>query len=458
MFRKVLIANRGEVAVRIARTCRRLGVATVGVYSEADRGLLHTQEVDESYELGPAPLAQSYLNQAALLEALKASGADAVHPGYGLLSEHAGFAQAVESACAKMIGPGVAALNAFGDKLSARALAKAQGIEPPPGTADAVDPNADEALRESARSIGLPLIVKAAGGGGGIGMSVVREWSELGPAAKACAQRGAAAFGDGRVYLERYLQRPRHIEVQVLRDRQGQVQVWGERECSVQRRHQKMIEESPSPAQALDSATRTRLFEQSARLMGSLPYEGLATVEYVADSHGRVYFLEVNPRLQVEHGVTEMTFGVDLVEKQLRVAAGQPLEHGPGQPRGHAIEVRIYAEDPRRNFLPQPGRLSRLRWPTTDPQHLRIETGLTEGDNITPHYDPLLAKMLAWGESRAEACRRLRDALAAVEIKLEGKTAERRTNRDLLLHLLNCPEFESGDYSTDLVSLRPEPV
>lgn len=458
MFRKVLIANRGEVAVRIARTCRRLGVATVGVYSEADRGHLHTQQTDEAFELGPAPLAQSYLNQAALLEAIAACGADAVHPGYGLLSEHAGFARAVEATGAKMIGPGVAALEAFGDKLSARALARAQGIEPPPGTTDAVDPASDEALEQSARALGLPLIVKASGGGGGIGMSVVRRLSELGPAARACAQRGAAAFGNDRVYLERYLKEPRHLEVQILRDHQGEVHVWGERECSVQRRHQKIIEESPSPAQTLDSAARTKLFEQSARLVGSLPYEGLATVEYVSDASGEVYFLEVNPRLQVEHGVTEMRFGIDLVEQQVRVAAGEPLQPAAGPPRGHAIEVRLYAEDPRRNFLPQPGRLRRLRWPAADPKHLRIETGLSEGDEVTPHYDPMIAKLLAWDTTRDRARQRLCEALSATELELEGKTAERRTNRDLLLHLLTCPEFASGNYSTDLVSLRPEPA
>jgi acetyl-CoA carboxylase biotin carboxylase subunit/3-methylcrotonyl-CoA carboxylase alpha subunit len=375
MFKKVLIANRGEVSVRISRTCRRLGIESVAVYSDADTGSLQVESANSAIRLGEAPLQKSYLNVAALLGAIAESGADAVHPGYGLLSENAEFAARVRAAGVAFIGPETRVLETFGDKLQARALARSLGVEPPPGTDQAIDPADPTHTLEVAQGIGLPLIVKAAGGGGGIGMLRVDDWAALGAAASTCSERGRAAFGDPRVYLERYLERPRHIEVQVLCAGRGRGWTFGERECSVQRRHQKLIEESPSPAAFLnDTDARARLWKSALDLVGSQPYVGLATVEFIVDQAGTPYFLEVNPRLQVEHGVTELTYGIDLVELQLRAAAGDAIELPARAPEGHAVEVRLYAEDPERGFLPQPGQLERFRFPNGDAT-LRVDTG-----------------------------------------------------------------------------------
>jgi 3-methylcrotonyl-CoA carboxylase alpha subunit len=453
LFKKVLVANRGEVALRIIRTCRRLGLRTVAVYSDADATALHVESADEAFRLGEAPLLKSYLSQSALLDAIRKSGADAVHPGYGLLSENAEFAAAVRAQGVAFVGPDTAALTTFGDKLAARALARSLGVEPPPGTPAAIDPTDGEGLRAAAQSIGLPLIVKAAGGGGGIGMQRVESWSELAAAATTCSQRGGAAFGDPRVYLERYLERPRHIEVQVLSAGDGRAWSFGERECSVQRRHQKLVEETPSPAAFLANApdARPALLASASRIITAVDYVGLATVEFVVDAQGTPYFLEVNPRLQVEHGVTEMVFDIDLVELQLMAVAGEPLSlPASSRPSGHAVEVRLYAEDPERGFLPQPGVLDRFSFPTQS-RTFRVDTGFREGDTITPHYDPLLAKVLAHGDTRAEAIERLLDGLAQTQIHLRAKAGPKRTNLEWIAAIVNSDAFRSGQYTTHLV-------
>jgi 3-methylcrotonyl-CoA carboxylase alpha subunit len=452
MFDKVLIANRGEVAVRIIQTCRRLGVRTVAVYSDADANAPNVELADEAVRLGEAPLAKSYLNMPALLEAIRSSGADAVHPGYGLLSENASFAAAVRQQGATFIGPTTEALATFGDKLAARALALELGVSPPPGTDAAVDPEDAEALQRAGHAVGLPLIVKAAGGGGGIGMLRVDRIEDLGRAVASCAQRGQSAFGNAKVYLERYLERPRHIEVQVVCAGRDQAWAVGERECSVQRRHQKLIEECPSPASFLERpGARAALLEDALRIVRSQDYVGLATVEFVVDAAGTPYFLEVNPRLQVEHGITELVFGVDLVELQLLATAGDPISVPPTRSaNGHAVEVRLYAEDPDRGFIPQPGVLERFSFPAQAPD-FRVDTGYRAGDIVTQHYDPLLAKVMAHGPTRPAAIARLLQGLEATDIQLTGKTGPKRSNLELMKQLLGNPAFVSGEYTTHLV-------
>jgi 3-methylcrotonyl-CoA carboxylase alpha subunit len=451
MFQKILIANRGEVAVRIERTCRRLGISSVAVFSDADAQALHVQNADAAFRLGEAPLAKSYLNRAALLDAIRQSGADAVHPGYGLLSENAEFAAAVRALGVSFIGPETSVLETFGDKLAARALARSLGVEPPPGTEQAIDPGDAARTLEAGRAVGLPLIVKAAGGGGGIGMVRVDDFAQLAQAAVSCSERGAAAFGNPRVYLERYLERPRHIEVQILCAGRNRGWVFGERECSVQRRHQKLIEESPSPAAFLaQRGARQRLWLSALELVSSQPYVGLATVEFIVDQKGVPYFLEVNPRLQVEHGITELVYGVDLVELQLRVSSGEELELPELAPLGHAVEVRLYAEDPARGFIPQPGLLEEFSFPAEDAS-FRVDTGFRPGDTITPHYDPLLAKVMAHGATRQEAIERLLAGLRETRITLTGKTGPKQTNLPLMVRVAGGEPFRSGDYTTHLL-------
>jgi acetyl/propionyl-CoA carboxylase alpha subunit len=434
------------------------------VYSDADADALHVEQADEAFRLGEAPLQKSYLNRPALLHAIRSSHADGVHPGYGLLSENADFAAAVQTAGATFIGPAPATLETFGDKLKARALARSLGVAPPPGTDSAVDPEDAAGLRQAADAIGFPLIVKAAGGGGGIGMLRVDGLPELEAAVATCSQRGLAAFGDARVYLERYLERPRHIEVQVLCAGHGKAWALGERECSVQRRHQKLIEESPSPAAFLagSAAPRQKLLASALELVASQDYVGLATVEFVVDAAGNPFFLEVNPRLQVEHGITEMVFGVDLVELQLLTVARDPIPLPlPSSPSGHAVEVRLYAEDPARNFMPQPGVLEQFSFPKAD-STFRVDTGFREGDTITPHYDPLLAKVMALGDTRQSAIARLIQGLSQTRIQLLGKTGPRRSNLELMTELLGSDTFRSGEYTThllaELAQARPVPI
>jgi acetyl-CoA carboxylase biotin carboxylase subunit/3-methylcrotonyl-CoA carboxylase alpha subunit len=458
MFGKVLIANRGEIACRIARTCRRLGIRTVAVYSDADKGALHVEQADQAVGIGPPPVKDSYLRAGAIVAAAKDTGAEAVHPGYGLLSESSAFAREVRAAGLFFIGPSEEALEALGDKMKARQVAAAAGVPAVPGLDEPLPD--DEALavrvaRECADRIGYPVLVKAVGGGGGIGMQVAEVADKLERALKSCADRARAAFGDRRVYIERYLGSPRHIEVQGLADGRGRTVSLGERECSVQRRHQKIIEESPSPLFVGDEgqAKRVRLEQAALAIFRQVQYAGAGTCEFIVDDASRPYFLEVNARLQVEHPVTEMCTGIDLVEEQLRIAAGESLSDEvaakAGVRDGHAIEMRIYAEDPSRSFLPQPGKLERLVWPKTE-DNLRVETGVRQGDTITPFYDPLLAKIVAHGRDRADAIFRLDRALAATEIELLGPKGVARTNLEFGREVLASEAFRSGVYDTHL--------
>jgi len=455
VFRRILVANRGEIALRVMRTCRRLGIETVAVYSDADQATPHVRFADRSVRLGPPPVKDSYLNVEALVRAIAETGADAVHPGYGLLSENADFARAVAAAGAMFIGPPPSALEAFGDKITARAVARSVGVAPPPGTDGPLDPADASAVDSAAQSIGFPVLVKAAGGGGGIGMQIVRTAGELAKAVETCAARGKAAFSDARVYLEKYVDAPRHIEVQVFRDKQGASVALGERECSVQRRHQKIIEESPSPARFFagpeGEERRQRLFADALRIVEAAAYEGAGTVEFVSDQSGTLYFLEVNARLQVEHPVTEMVTGLDLVELQLDIASGKPIPATvlAGTRSGHAVEARVYAEDPKKGFIPQPGRIERLAWPAESPG-VRIDSGVEEGGEVTSYYDPMIAKVVAHGKDRGEAIARLDAALAATELRLAGPKGPRATNLDFLRQVLADSRFAAGTYDTSL--------
>src|SRR5277367_2886868 len=399
-FEKVLIANRGEIARRVIRTCKRLGIGTVAVYSEADRDAPHVTDADESIAIGPAPAKDSYLNVDAILDALRQTGAQAVHPGYGFLSEKSAFARAVAAAGVTFIGPPPAVLDAFGDKMKARHVALSAGTRPVPGTDEPIAIDTPEGVAHAksvAATVGYPVVVKAVGGGGGIGMQVVQDEAGIERALKSCSDRGKASFADPRVYLERYVAEPRHIEVQVFSDTHGHAYALGERECSVQRRHQKIVEESPSPAAFFageaGGAKRRDLYAAALRVVTKVGYIGAGTCEFIADANGDLFFLEVNARLQVEHPVTEMVTGLDLVELQLRVAAGEPLpDLSSIGPRGHSIEVRVYAEDPAKGFIPKPGPIDELVWAggAGEPQTpaLRVESGVRAGSKVTPFYDP----------------------------------------------------------------------
>ncbi len=454
MFRKVLVANRGEIARRVFRTCKRMGIATVAVYSEADRDAPHVHEADEACPVGLAPAKDSYLNLEAIVGATRATGADAVHPGYGFLSEKATFARAVADAGATFVGPPPSVLESFGDKMKARAVALRAGTQPVPGTDEPLDIDTEEgrvAAADAAKAIGYPILVKAVGGGGGIGMQVVADESALARALRACSDRGKASFADPRVYLERYVAEPRHIEVQIFCDTHGQAFALGERECSVQRRHQKVIEESPSPASFLcgseGAQRRAALFAAALRVVRSVGYVGAGTCEFLFDEGGNFYFLEVNARLQVEHPVTELVTGLDLVEWQLRVAAGEKLPAlDRVTPSGHAIEGRVYAEDPSKGFLPRPGSIDTLVWAggrgEEQSRTLRIESGVRQGSLVTPYYDPMIAKVAVWGETRAEAIAELDRALATTTL------APCVTNISFLRRILGEQEFLSGHYDT----------
>jgi 3-methylcrotonyl-CoA carboxylase alpha subunit len=453
-FEKVLVANRGEIARRVMRTCRRLGIATVAVYSEADCDAPHVADADEAVLVGPPPAKDSYLNVDAVLEAVRRTGAGAVHPGYGFLSERSAFARAVADAGAVFVGPPPAVLDAFGDKMKARHVALAAGTRPVPGTDEPIAIDSVEGLdgaKTAARAIGYPIMVKAVGGGGGIGMQIVPDEAGIERALKTCSDRGRAAFADARVYLERYVDQPRHIEVQVFCDGHGAAYALGERECSVQRRHQKIIEETPSPASFFTGdageARRRELHAAALRVVKSVGYLGAGTCEFIADARGDLFFLEVNARLQVEHPVTEMVTGLDLVELQLRVAAGEPLPDLSKVVRtGHAVEARVYAEDPSKGFIPKPGSIDELVWAggagEAQTRALRIESGVRAGSKVTPFYDPMIAKVAAWGETRSAAIDALASALAGTTI------APCTTNVAFLRDLLASSEFRAGAYDT----------
>jgi acetyl-CoA carboxylase biotin carboxylase subunit/3-methylcrotonyl-CoA carboxylase alpha subunit len=399
-------------------------------------------------------LAESYLNLDALLRAIEHSSADAVHPGYGLLSEDPRFAQAVQKLGVTFVGPDASALATLGDKIQARALARKQGIPLAPGTQQPLDPDDQEAVQSAARDIGFPILVKAAAGGGGIGMQKAMHETDLTKAVESCRTLAKRAFHDDRVYLERLLLRPRHIEVQVVADTHGNVRAVGDRECSVQRRHQKVVEEAPSPAAFLTRAARVEVYAKAERLVRAAGCVGVSTVEFIADSEAsppELYFLEVNARLQVEHPVTEFLTGLDLVEIQLAIASGRALDDGvrPPDEGGHAVEARLYAEDPERGFIPQPGTLEELHFPEMD--GIRVDAGYETGDRITPYYDPLIAKIVAHGKDRQEAIAHLSRALTDCRVRLVGNKGPRKTNLEFLSRVLKAPAFVSGTYDTHLL-------
>src|SRR5438552_5293284 len=441
MFRSVLVANRGEIARRIFRACRQLGVKTIAVYSEADRDAPHVRDADHAVLIGPAPARESYLSIARIIGAARTAGAEAVHPGYGFLSENWRFAEACREAGLVFIGPAPSAIRAMGDKTEARRLMAAAGVPIVPGTPRAVG-DADEAARLGGANR-FPLILKAAAGGGGIGMARVNALPELAAAFAAATRRAEAAFGASAVYIERYLERPRHVEVQVFGDAAGNVVHLHERDCSIQRRHQKLVEESPAPhlpAQTKDGLTAAAV--AGARAIG---YVNAGTMEFLVDAAGSFYFLEMNTRIQVEHPVTEEVTGLDLVVEQLRVAAGERLSW-PQEAivqRGAAIEVRVYAEDPDKNFLPSPGTIARLEVPAGD--GLRVESGVESGSVVPVHYDPLLFKLIAVGAERAEALARLRAALEATV----GEGV--RSTVPFLRKVLDHPDVRRGVLHTQMV-------
>jgi acetyl-CoA carboxylase, biotin carboxylase subunit len=453
-IRKVLVANRGEIAVRVMRTCREMGIATVAVYSDADRGSLHVRFADEAVRIGPPPSRESYLVADRIVDAARATGADAIHPGYGFLSEKADFARALEAAGLTFIGPRPESMDAMGVKTTARKNMQAAGVPTVPGSAA---PIADEREAKAfADQLGYPVMIKAAAGGGGKGMKKC-ERSEDFPALWQSARREAAsAFGDDRMYLEKFLDQPRHVEIQVFADEQGHCIWLGERECSVQRRQQKVIEESPSCI--LDDALRAAMGEVAVRAARAVGYRGAGTVEFLVDSNRSFYFLEMNTRLQVEHPVTELCTGLDLVRMQIQVAQGEPLPLAQEQVerRGHAIEARVYAEDPARSFLPSPGRISYLRVPSGP--GIRDDGGVYTGWVVPQFYDPMISKLLAWAPTREQAIARLSRALG--EYTVHGITV----NVNYLRRILEHPAFRSGEYDTgfcatyakDLV-VKPDP-
>ena len=442
MFDRILIANRGEIACRIARTARRLGVETVAVYSDADRDALHVKLCDRAIHIGPAAAGDSYLNAERILAAARDSGAQAIHPGYGFLSENAGFARACEEAGLVFIGPPAAAIEAMGSKIEAKRLMAAAGVPLVPGVHG--DDQSPAAMERAAREIGWPLLIKASAGGGGKGMRVVSSPDGLAAALAAARRESMAAFGDDRLLLERYLEAPRHVELQVFADRHGHCIHLFERDCSIQRRLQKIIEEAPAPK--LDPELRRRMGAAAVAAARAVDYVGAGTVEFLLDRDGAFYFMEMNTRLQVEHPVTEMITGQDLVEWQLRVAAGEPLPLSQEELAidGHAMEARIYAENPEQGFLPATGVLHHLRFPDDEPG-VRIDSGVEEGSTIGVHYDPMIAKLIVHGADRDQARRRLRRALARCEL------AGVATNVSFLFRVSGLAAFAGAELDTRFI-------
>jgi propionyl-CoA carboxylase alpha chain len=442
MFDKILIANRGEIACRVMRTCRRLGIKTVAVYSEADVEAQHVQMADEAVCVGPPPSTKSYLAIERIVEAARGTGAQAVHPGYGFLAENPEFAKALEAAGIVFIGPPVEAISLMGDKIAAKRLAEEAGVSTIPGHLDAI--NDPEHAARVAAMIGYPVMIKAAAGGGGKGMRVALDERDLAEGLARAQSEARSSFGDDRVFLEKFVRDPRHIEIQILGDRHGNIVSLGERECSVQRRHQKVIEEAPSPL--LDEATRTAMGEQAKALARAVNYHSAGTVEFVADQARNFFFLEMNTRLQVEHPVTELITGLDLVEQMIRVAAGERLGFGQSDVRqdGWALEARVYAEDPTRGFLPSTGRLVHYFEP--EGPGIRVDSGVVEGSEVSVYYDPLIAKICAHGSDRAEAVARLGDALDGFAIRGPSH------NVAFLTAIMNHRRFKAGTLSTDFIA------
>jgi 3-methylcrotonyl-CoA carboxylase alpha subunit len=445
MLRRLLVANRGEIVCRIVRTAQRLGITTIAVYSEADAGARHVRAADEAYFLGPAPAAESYLDMAKIIELARRVGADAVHPGYGFLSENAAFAQACVDAGLIFVGPPASAIRAMGSKSASKAAMAAVGVPVAPGYHGA-DQSAQGLAAEAGR-VGFPLIIKASAGGGGKGMQVVNSAAEVAAAIESAQRLARTAFGDDRLLLERYFPQARHVEVQIFADAHGDVVSLFDRDCSVQRRHQKIIEEAPAPG--LRDEVRAAMSQaaiQSARAVG---YVGAGTVEFLVDEVQHFYFMEMNTRLQVEHPVTELITGIDLVEWQLCIATGAPLPKAQNEIARHgaAMEARLYAEDPEHGYLPSVGRIAHLHWPDPAPG-LRLDIGVDAGDEVSTFYDPMLGKVIAWGESRGEAADRLHKALCGIEIV--GVS----TNRALLTSVLADEEFRRGGVTTSFLDAR----
>jgi acetyl-CoA carboxylase biotin carboxylase subunit len=448
MFKRILIANRGEIAVRVIRACRELGVETVAVFSEADRTALHVREADYAVQVGPPPAAQSYLNVAKILEAARETGAEAVHPGYGFFSENAGFAKAVAAAGMVFIGPPPDAIVRMGDKVEARKLMAAAGVPVVPGSPGTLE--TEEEVRAVARKIGFPIMLKAAAGGGGKGMRLVENEKDLGSAVRTVASEAKSSFGDGRFYVEKFVTRPRHIEIQVFADQHGNTVHLFERECSIQRRNQKVVEESPSPF--VTPAMRNAMGEVAVKATRAVNYVGAGTIEFLADADRNFYFLEMNTRIQVEHPVTELVTGTDLVKTQIEVAAGAPLPFKQSDlaQRGWALECRIYAEDPAAGFVPSPGKITAMRLP--DGPGVRVDAGVYEGAEVSLYYDPMIAKLATWGRDRHEAIARMGRALS--EFRVAG---ELTTNLAFHRWIVTNPRFIAGDFDTSFINREFNP-
>jgi propionyl-CoA carboxylase alpha chain len=442
MFEKILVANRGEIACRVMRTARKLGIKTVAVYSEADADALHVDMADEAVCIGPAPAGESYLVIERIMDAIKRTGAQAVHPGYGFLSENKAFAEALAAAGVAFIGPPAGAIEAMGDKIASKKLAQAAGVNSVPGYLGVIA-DAEEAVKIAA-DIGYPVMVKASAGGGGKGMRIAYNDTEVREGFVSASNEARSSFGDDRIFVEKFIEEPRHIEIQVLADSHGNCIYLGERECSIQRRHQKVIEEAPSPF--LDAATRAAMGAQAVALAQAVDYCSAGTVEFIVDANKNFYFLEMNTRLQVEHPVTEMVTGIDLVEQMIRVAAGEKLSIGQDDVRleGWAIESRIYAEDPYRNFMPSTGRLVRCR-PPAEGERVRVDTGVIEGSEITLFYDPMIAKLITYGRDRGEAIAAMRTALDAYDVRGISH------NIDFLGALMRHQRFIDGHLTTAFI-------
>jgi len=455
VFSKILIANRGEIACRIIRTARKMGIATVAVYSEADARALHVAMADEAVAIGGSAAAESYLLVEKIVAAAKETGADAIHPGFGFLSENAAFAERLETEGIAFIGPRPKAIAAMGDKIESKRIAQKAGVNTVPGHADVV-PDVDAAVKIAAE-VGYPVMIKASAGGGGKGMRIARNEAETREGYALARSEAKSSFADDRVFIERFIEQPRHIEIQVLADADGNTVYLGERECSIQRRHQKVIEEAPSPF--LDAKTRKAMGEQAVALARAVDYQSAGTVEFIVDGRRNFYFLEMNTRLQVEHPVTEYITGLDLVEQMIRIAAGEPLTFSQKDVRleSWAIEARVYAEDPLRNFLPSTGRLVRYAAPA-ETDHVRVDTGVFEGGEISMFYDPMIAKLVTGGATRDEAIARMRDALDAFHIRGISH------NIPFLASVLGHPRFVEGRLSTGFIEeeypdgLQPRPL
>ncbi len=443
-IRKILVANRGEIAVRVFRTCRELGIFAAAVFSEPDRHALHVRYADEAFPIGPAPAAQSYLDASKIIEAARRCGADAIHPGYGFLSENAGFAEACAEAGITFIGPPPEAIRTMGDKTAARAAMQRAGVPVTPGSPAIAEGASPGEVANWAADIGFPVLVKAAAGGGGKGMRVVHSEDDLQRAVAAAQSEARTAFGDGRIFLEKYIQEPRHVEFQVLADAAGRAVHLFERECSVQRRHQKVIEEAPSPV--LTPEVRARMGQAALEAARACGYANAGTIEFLVDADLNFYFMEMNTRLQVEHPVTEWITGVDLVAEQIRIAQGAPLrlKQEDVQIRGHAIECRVYAEDPENDFLPDPGDLIR-HIPPSGPG-VRVDAGVESGDRVEMHYDPMISKLSTWAETRPEGIRRMVRALDEYEV------VGVRTTIPFCRYVMEHEAYRSGQFDTHFVA------